>query len=80
MSWCDNTDGQHEVYFQSFDDQGHPLEHARRLTFNASDSLIPAITASGDGFAVAWNEYTAARGAVHEPDDGRSEIAFMSVR
>ena len=79
LSWCDNTDGQHEVYFQSFDDQGHPLERARRLTFNASDSMIPAITASGDGFALAWHEYTAARGASHEPDDGRSEIAFMLV-
>jgi hypothetical protein len=77
LSWCDNTGGQHEVYFQPFDERGHPVADARRLTFNPSDSLIPAIAAAGDGFALAWNEYTAASGSVHEPDDGRSEIALV---
>ena len=39
LAWCDNTEGQHEVYFQSFDERGRPLEPARRLTFNA-DRLV----------------------------------------
>jgi hypothetical protein len=76
LAWCDDTDGQHEVYFRPFDDRGRPLEAVRRLTFNATDSLIPAITASDDGFALVWNEYTPGQpGAA-----ARSEIAFMLVR
>jgi len=52
----------------------------RRLTKNSTDSLIPAIRPSGDGFSLVWNEYAPAKKGVHESDDDRSEVAFAFVR
>jgi hypothetical protein len=75
LAWSDNTEGQHEVYFQPFDADGLPLSGPARVTTNATSSLIPAIEPWGDGFALAWNEYLpAAEGQV-----GKSEIAFAIV-
>jgi len=76
VAWCDNTEGQYAVYFQSFDERGATHEPVRRLTSNRTDSLIPAITATADGFAIAWNEYASGGPDAHEPADARSEIAF----
>ena len=47
---------------------------------NSTDSLIPAIKPSGDGFALVWNEYARARRNVHESPDDRSEVAFLFVK
>ncbi|MEO8256289.1 MAG: hypothetical protein ABI868_02990 [Acidobacteriota bacterium] len=80
LAWCDNTEGQHEVYFQAFDATGAAAGSPQRLTRNPTDSLIPAIQPAGDGFALAWNEYAATRRDVHETADARSEIAFALVR
>jgi hypothetical protein len=57
LAWSDNTEGQFEVYFQAFGPDGRPLGAARRVTTNGTASLIPAIVAAGDAFALAWNEY-----------------------
>jgi len=80
LAWCDNTQGQHEVYFQAFDAGGAPAAPPQQLTRNATDSLIPAIQPAGDGFAIAWNEYVPTRRDVHEAADARSEIAFALVQ
>ena len=80
LAWCDETDGQHEIYFEPFDNRGQPVEPARRLTTNSTDSLIPAIVSSGDGFALVWNEYVPARRDEPQSDEGRSEVAFALVR
>lgn len=80
LAWCDNSVGQHEIYFLSVDDRGTPIEAARRLTSTSTDSLIPAIKPFGDGFALAWSEYTPAKRDTHESDDARSEIVFALVR
>jgi hypothetical protein len=77
LSWCDNTAGQHEVYFQPFDSSGMPLGTAQRLTNTRTDSLIPTIKPSADGFALIWNEY-ASKGPGHS--GGRSEIVFSFAR
>jgi hypothetical protein len=76
LAWSDNTEGQHEVYFQPFDAAGGPLSGPVRVTMNTTSSLIPAIEPWGDGFALAWNEYVAAA----EGRVGKSEIAFAIVR
>ena len=60
LAWSDNTGGQNEIYFQAFRPAGRPLEGARRLTTNSSSSLIPAIVAAGDRFALSWTEYVPA--------------------
>jgi hypothetical protein len=75
LAWCDNTPGQHEVYFQSFDEAGRPLGDARRMTDNATESLIPAIRPWRDTFALAWNEFAPGPAGAHGPD-GRSEVVF----
>jgi hypothetical protein len=80
VAWCDNAEGQYEIYFQSFDERGAAREPVRRLTSNPTDSLTPAITATADGFAIAWNEYASGTPDAHESADGRSEIAFTLVQ
>jgi hypothetical protein len=80
LAWGDNTEGQHEVYFQAFDANGSPAAPAERLTRNATDSLISEIEPAGDGFALVWNESAPARRDVHGAVAARSEIAFALVR
>ena len=83
LAWCDNTLGQHEVYFVRFDTAGAPVGPAVRLTDNQSDSLIPAIRPWRDGFAMVWNEFVAGRGGGHgddgHDDGGRSEVWFSFI-
>jgi len=57
LAWCDDTGGNHEVYFAEFDAAGRPRGETRRLTTTHPDSLTPAIHAWRRGFAIAWNEY-----------------------
>jgi hypothetical protein len=44
-----------------------------------TNSLIPAIEAWQDGFALAWSEVTPAAGGAHDPNT-RSEVLFTVVR
>jgi hypothetical protein len=79
LAWCDNSEGQHEIYYEPFDVQGRPIGVTRRLTRNRTDSLIPAIRPSADGFSLVWNEYTPAGKGEHESDDDRSEVSIAFV-
>jgi hypothetical protein len=76
LAWSDNSEGQHEVYFQPFDAAGRPLAEPRRITRNRTSSLVPAIRSWRDGFALAWNEFRPGL----EAHAGTSEIAFALVR
>ncbi len=78
LAWSDNTEGQHEVYFQEFAGDGHPRTDTRRVTTNSSSSWVPAIVPLADGYALAWNEYVAAAGDGHQP--ATSQISFTIVR
>ncbi len=82
LAWCDNSVGQHEIYFVRFGRDGATMGAAARLTDNRTESLIPAIRAWRDGFALLWNEYQP--GEAVEPaghaSDGRSEVWFAFVR
>lgn len=79
LAWSDDTLGQQEVYFQSFDRQGHPLGDAQRMTQTAASSLIPAIRPWRSGFALAWNEYTGPPNGAHGGHGGGSHIATAVV-
>ena len=76
LAWCDDTVGQHEIYFQAFDRRGRALAESRRVTDNTMSSLIPAIEPWREGFALAWSEFVPATPGGH---GGRSEIAFALV-
>lgn len=71
LAWSDDTEGQYEVYFRGFNENGEPLSAATRLTDNDTASRVPAIRAAGSGFALAWNEWEG---------DERSQVAFTMVR
>lgn len=73
LAWSDKTPGAHEIYFQTFDGGGMPLESARRLTRTNAWSLVPAIRPWRNGFALAWTEYLPASGEAH---DGTGEVSF----
>ncbi len=72
LAWCDDTSGQHEIYFAEFDPSGAPRGGTQQLTETRADSLIPAISAWRGGFAFAWIEYHGARGG-HDAE-GRSQV------
>ena len=76
---ADDREGQHEVFFQSFDHKGLARGGARQITMNPTASLIPAIQPWADGFALVWNEDVIAARGTHE-SGGRSEIVFSLQR
>ena len=80
LTWSDDSEGQHEVYFQPFDREGRALGALRRLTHTETDSLIPAIRPWADGFALLWNEFEPGPRGGHDEQGGRSEIVFSFVR
>ena len=79
LAWCDNTSGNQELYYQSFDREGGTRSDVVRVTNTATDSSIPAIKPTHDGFALLWNEYEATAGDVHG-NDRRSQVFFTLVR
>jgi hypothetical protein len=70
--WSDNTVGDYEVYFESFNAEGGSLAPARRITTTQPESLIPAIRPWRDGFAIAWSEVKFGKAA--HAEDSRSEV------
>ncbi len=78
LAWSDDSEGNHEVYFQSFDLEGTATLPPLQLTENPTASLIPSIRSWNEGFALAWNE-----DLVHARDthglSGRSKIVFTLV-
>jgi hypothetical protein len=65
LAWSDDSSGNYEIYFESFDVHGVPLAPPQRLTDNATGSLIPAIKPWRDRFALAWNEIEPGPHGVH---------------
>src|SRR5882672_5891455 len=79
LAWSDDSSGQFEIYYRPFAVSGDALGAQKRVTDNMTNSLIPAIKAWQDGFALAWSEVTPAAGGPHEPNT-RSEVLFSVVR
>jgi hypothetical protein len=78
LAWCDDTPGNQELYFRSFDRDGRPDADATRVTSTAAMSSIPAIKPWQRGFALLWNEYMPAQAEGH--GDGTSQIVFRLVK
>jgi hypothetical protein len=75
LAWSDDSGGNYEVFFQSFDRDGHPAGQQQRLSETPTSSMIPAIEAWRDGFALAWDEVIPA-----PKEDARAEVVFTTVR
>jgi hypothetical protein len=78
LAWSDDSVGEFEIYFRPFAESGDALGPQRRITDNATNSLIPAIKPWQSGFALAWSEVTPGAGGAHDPDT-RSEVLFTLV-
>jgi hypothetical protein len=65
LAWCEDIDGQSEIFTQAFDTRGGTRSPARRVTETATQSSIPAIRPWRQGFALAWNEYRASSAEGH---------------
>ena len=75
LAWCDDTPGQHELYFAEFSASGAQKGETRRITSTRADSLIPAIHAYDRGWVLTWIEY---EGSSHD-DHGRSQVLLTLV-
>ncbi len=78
LVWSDDSDGNYEVYFQSFDAGNYPQGAPRRLSETPTNSLIPAIKPWAAGFALAWDEVAPAAAGVHD-EATRAEVVFSLV-
>jgi hypothetical protein len=79
LAWSDDSEGNYEVYFQSFDAAHYPQAGPRRLTETATHSLIPAIKPWQDGFAIAWDEVELDAEDLHDPAT-HAEVLFTTVK
>lgn len=79
LAWSDDSSGNYEIYFQSFDADGAPLGAALKVTDTAANSMIPAIKPWRDGFALAWDEVVPGKYGMHDPK-ARAEVLFKTVR
>jgi hypothetical protein len=75
LAWSDDSSGNYEVFFQSFDAEANASTPPRKLSDTPTSSMIPAIEPWRAGFAVAWDE-------VIDPSrpDTRAEVVFTTVR
>ena len=80
LAWCDDTVGQHEIYFQAFDRRGRATTAIRRVTDNTMSSLIPAIEPWRDGFALAWSEFVPATRRAWRPIGDRVRARALPIR
>jgi hypothetical protein len=78
LAWCDNTPGNQEVYFQSFDRDGGTKSDVMRVTRTDAQSGIPAIKPVSGGFALLWNEYDAPPADTHGTNHS-SQLYFTIV-
>jgi hypothetical protein len=72
LAWCDDSEGQAEIYFAEFDASGAPRGDTQRLTTTRAGSLIPSIHRWRSGFVLAWNEWTG--GTEGHNERGRSQV------
>jgi len=79
LVWCDNTPGNQEVFFQSFDRDGGTKSDVQRVTNTAAQSGVPAIKGVSGGFALVWNEYNAPPGERHGTNHP-SQVFFLLVK
>lgn len=79
LVWCDNTPGNQEIYFQSFDRDGSTNSDVQRVTSTPAQSGIPAIKPAPGGFALLWNEYEAPPGDSHGTNHA-SHVVFRLIR
>jgi hypothetical protein len=72
LVWNDNTPGNLEIYFKKSDDGGTTWTKNKRLTWNADDSYLPAITVNSSGIYMTWEDYTAGNFEIYfkKSDDG----------
>jgi len=79
LAWCDDTNGNYEVFFQTFDVSANALAPPRQLSDTSTNSMIPAIVAWRDGFALAWDEVAPGKDLIHN-EDTRAEVVFTTAR
>jgi hypothetical protein len=79
LAWCDNTAGNQELYFQSFDRDGGTKSDVVRVTNTIAQSGVPAIKPVADGFALVWNEYEAS-GSDSHGTNRPSQVYFRIIR
>ena len=68
VAWCDDSEGNQELYFQSFAADGQATAPVTRVTTTSQSASIPAIKPAGAGFALLWNEHDPYTGDGHGGD------------
>lgn len=56
LAWCDDTQGQFDIYFAKFDAAGVRSTENRRISDGKAHVWVPAIQPWRDGFASVWSE------------------------
>jgi hypothetical protein len=67
ITWEDQRDGNHEVYFALLDSSGNKIGSDSRITNDSSSSRYPSLAWTGSIYSVAWDDNR----------DGNAEIYFV---
>jgi len=57
LGWSDYRDGNYEIYYAVFDQEGARIGGDRRLTNRAEDSVFASFTRGGGDIGVLWNDF-----------------------
>jgi hypothetical protein len=63
--WCDNTEGNYEIYFKRSIDGGVSWNTYRRITNNAGRSVYPDIAVDGSNIYVVWEDNASGNSEIH---------------
>ena len=76
VAWCDDSPGNQELFFQSFNRDGRAEAPPTRITTTSASSSIPAIKPWNSGFALLWNEHDPITGEGHGSAELKSQVVF----
>jgi len=69
VAWCDNRDGNFEIYFARIDSLGNKISSETRITNNGNNSRCPSLVWNGSEYGVSW----------YDDRDGNEEIYFARI-
>jgi len=69
LSWCDDRDGNREIYFLRLSSSGAEIGSETRITFDSAESVETALSWTGSEFGLVWRDNR----------EGNNEIYFTRL-
>lgn len=80
VAWNDNRTGNDEIYIRTSPNNGATWSAAKRLSYNAGNSVAPSVTSSGSNVYVVWKDYTPASPAIYFKASADNGATWSAVK